>query len=163
MSLLRISSVLIALIFCPLRGAAQSDTLLIEIAAARAMQLHQYAKGQLGLDPQLAADGHAPGGGYQSRPSTRTEAIARAINANVRRYSDVSNCGTDNGCRLTGVAAHLMLSEPSISGDTARVTATIRQNTPSSRQPQDYETTLIILTKRAGSWSVVREQQLGIS
>ena len=56
-----------------------------------------------------------------------------------------------------------MLSEPSITGDTATVTATMRQNTRITREPQDYETTLITLVRGAAGWTVIREVQLGIS
>jgi hypothetical protein len=153
----------IAISFHPIPTSAQADTLRIEIAAARAMQAHQYAKGQLALDPSFAAQGHAPGEGDRLRPTARTEALAKAIRADVRKYSEVSNCGSAKRCGLSGVAAVLLLSEPSITGDTATVTATMRQNTHSTRQPQDYETTLITLVRRAAGWTVIREVQLGIS
>lgn len=164
MSLLRMcAAAMIVMAIRPGRGVAQTDTLLIEIAAARAMQAHQYAKGQLALDPLFAAPAHAPGIGDRLRPSARTEALAKAIHANVRKYSEISNCGSRTHCALSGVAALLLLSEPIIAGDTATVTATIRQNSPSVRQPQDYETILITLARAAAGWSVIREVQLGTS
>ena len=157
------TATVIAITLRPVPIAAQADTLRIEIAAARAMKAHQYAKGRLALDPSFAAQGHAPGESDRLRPTPRTEALARAIRADVRRYSEISNCGSARRCGLSGVAAHLMLSEPSITGDTATVTATIRQNTRRTRDPQDYETTLITLVRGATGWTVTREVQLGIS
>src|SRR5947207_1980698 len=139
MSLLRLSTaVVIALSLGVVSGSAQADTLLIEIASARAMQAHQHANGRLALDPLFTAAGHAPGESLGLRPSGRTDAIARAIGAVVRRYSEVFSCAPGSRCRLSGVAAHLMLSDPSIAGDTATVTATVRQNSSGSRQPQYY-------------------------
>ena len=164
MSLLRVSAaVMLAVTSRSAHGVAQGDTLLIEIAAARAMQAHQYAKGSLGLDPRFGAPGHAPGVANQLRPASRTDALARAIGATVRTYSEASACTERRPCRLTGVAAHVMLSQPSIEGDTATITGTIRQNSPSARQPQDYETLLLVLVRRGANWAVIQQRKLGIS
>ena len=163
MSLRRSSAaVLAAVLLCPFPGVAQSDTLLVEIAAAKVMQRHQYANGELGLDPQSAEAGRAPGLPFTARPSARTQTIARAIHASVRAYSEVRNCGTATRCQLHGVVAHLILSEPSITADTATITATIWQNS-SGVQPVNYESTLIVLRRQGGVWAVIREEQLGIS
>jgi hypothetical protein len=127
------------------------------------MQAHQWAHGPLGLDPLFAVAGHAPSESDRMRPMGRTRELARALSASVRKYTEVSNCASGKRCGLTGVAAYLSLSEPSIAGESATVTATIRQNTPSPRRPRDYETVLITLARRGAAWTVVRERQLGIS
>lgn len=148
--------------------AQTSDPLPIEIAAAKAMLKHQYAEGAIALNSLVGEAEHAPGRttNRRVRDQTRSSAIAVAIRGSVRNETDVNACAANTKhCRLSGVAAFLTLSEPTIVGDSASVTATIKQNSPSSRQPIDYETVLFRLTRANanGAWKVVAEQQLGIS
>jgi hypothetical protein len=152
----------------PTTSSAQNagDPLAIEIAAARAMLKHQYAAGSIAVNSRLGETGHAPGRTTETRvrDASRSTAIAQAIQGSVRNESEVRACPPAAGkCRLSGVSALLTLSEPSISGDSAMVTATIIQNSPSDRQPTDYETVLLTLRRSGGAWVVVAERQLGIS
>jgi hypothetical protein len=145
---------------------SNTDSLGIEIAVARAMLRHQYTSGRVSIDPVEAGEHHAPSnpGAGKLRPDIRTKGIATAISAVVRPYSEVSACiAGQTKCALHGVSAHLVLSAPRIDGDTAMVTATIYQNTPSRRQPVDYETVILTVVRIPGTWSVVKEVQLGIS
>jgi len=157
----------LALVYpCSTIGAqSETDTLAIGIAAARAMLGHQYSKGSISIDPVQGVEGHAPSnsGVGKIRAASHTTALARAISGSVHRYRDVTNCRARTRCALTGVAAHLVLSAPRIRGDTASVTATIYQNAPSERQLIDYETVILTFARTPRGWTVVKEDQLGIS
>lgn len=158
----------IALVYPPNAIKAQShgDRLAIEVAAARAMLGHQYNKGSISIDPVEGAEGHAPSnpGVGKVRSAVHTAELTKALSASVRRYSDVTRCTDDQTqCAMSGTSAHLVISAPNIRGDTATVTATIYQNSPSKRQPVDYETVLLTLVRRNLGWAVVKEVQLGIS
>jgi len=149
-----------------IRAQSDADRLAIEVAATRAMLGHQYNKGSISIDPVEGAEGHAPSnpGVGNLRSAIHTEALAKTLSASVRRYSDVTRCTNDRTqCAMSGTSAHLVLSAPTIRGDTASVTATIYQNSPSKRQLVDYETVLLKLVRRIGGWTVVKEVQLGIS
>jgi len=130
------------------------------------MLAHQYGKGPLSIDPVEGAAGHAPSipGVGKLRSGVQTEALAKAVSALVRRYSDVASCtGVQTRCAMSGISAHLVLSAPNIRGDTASITATIYQNAPSKRQPVDYETVLLTVVRTTHGWAVVKESQLGVS
>ncbi len=149
-----------------IRAQSSTDRVAIEVAAARTMLAHQYNKGSVSIDPAEGAQGHAPShpGVGKLRPAAHTERLAKVLSASVRRYADVTSC-TDGQppCAMSGTSTHIILSAPIIVGDTASVTATIYQNSPSKRQPVDYETVLLTLVRRPGGWAVVKEDQLGIS
>jgi hypothetical protein len=145
---------------------APGDSLSVEVAAAQAMLKHQYVDGKIALNPVPGMMAQAPSvrATGPERPRLRSDGIATAIGGVVRRQSELHNCPAGvSTCRLSGVSAFLTLSEPSISGDSATVTATIIQNTPSSREPTDYETVLLTLKRDGGRWTVTKELQLGIS
>lgn len=141
------------------------DQLGVEIAAATAMLKHQYSVGPIALSPMIATPNQSPStASVQVRPQARSEAIARAIQATIRSEADVKACQSPNQkCKLSGVSALLTLSAPSISGDSATLLAQIVQNSPSSRQPTDFETVVLTLRRRGTQWAVVAERQLGIS
>jgi hypothetical protein len=152
--------------FTAIGAQSEADRLAIDLAAARAMLGHQYSKGPISIDPVEGAEGLAPSnpGVGKLRSASHTKALAKAISGSVRRYHDVTNCADgQTNCAMTGVSAHLVLSAPNIRGDTASVTATIYQNAPSNRQPVDYETVLLTLVRTTHGWTVVKEDQLGIS
>ena len=149
-----------------IRAQSDADSLAIDIAAARAMLGHQYTKGPVSVDPVEGAEGHAPPspGVGRLRSTVRTEGVAKAVSALVRRYSDVASCsGGQTGCALSGISAHIILSAPTIGGDSASVTATIYQNAPSKWQRVDYETVLLTVVRTTHGWAVVKEVQLGVS
>ena len=156
-------------LFYPLgaiRAQSDADRLAIDVAAGRAMLGHQYNKGRISIDPVEGAEGHAPSvpGVGKLRAAVYTEALAKALSGSVRRYSDVTSCtGGQTQCAMSGISAHLVLSAPNIRGDTASVTATIYQNSSSKRQPVDYETVVLTLVRTTHGWTVVKEDQLGLS
>jgi hypothetical protein len=127
---------------------------------------HQYNKGPVSIDPVEGANGHAPSypGVGKRRSGVHTAALAKALSVAVLTYSDVTRCtGSQMRCAMSGTSAHLVLSAPKIRRDTASVTATIYQNSPSARQPVDYETMLLTVVRKTRGWAVVKEVQLGIS
>jgi hypothetical protein len=151
---------------CGIGAQSEADSLAIDVAAARAMLGHQYSTGAISIDPVEGANGHAPSnlGVGKRRTRAHTMAIAKVLSAAVRPYSDVTSCtGRRPPCAMSGVSAHLILSAPRIRNDTASVTATIYQNSPSKRQPVDYETVGLTVVRKARGWTVVKEVQLGIS
>ena len=142
-----------------------ADSLTIELLAARAMLPHQSVKGALSIDPMVGTDGDAPSTPKlgELRAPNRTEALAKALSARVRSFGDLLDCTGQAPCAMSGSMAHLILSAPSIHGDSATVTATIHQNTSDARQPVDYETVLFTITRSGRGWIVASELQLGIS
>jgi hypothetical protein len=64
---------------------------------------------------------------------------------------------------MTGAAALLVLSLPRFTDGEATITATIWQNAPSDRQPVDYRTMLLTVSRRATGWVVTGERELGES
>jgi hypothetical protein len=159
-------SIVFAYPFSAVGAQSETDRLAIDLAAARAMLGHQYSQGLMSIDPVEGAEGLAPSnpGVGKLRSASHTKALAKAISGPVRRYSEVTRCAEgQTECAMTGVRAHLILSGPNIRGDTASVTATIYQNTPSKRQLIDYETVLLTVVRTIHGWTVVKEVQLGIS
>jgi len=148
--------------------AAQTpdDRLSVETAAAVAMLKFKYSVGSIALDPMFARPSESPSvSTLRERPQARSDAIARAIQATVRREADVRPAcpAGSRACRLSGVSALLTLSEPSISVDSATILGQIVQNSPSDRQPTDFETVVLTLRRSGGQWRVVSERQLGVS
>ena len=141
------------------------DALQVELVAVRALLSHRNTTGTVTIDSLQGPSHAAPGSATaeRRRPTQRSADLARLLNATVRTYGDVHQCDAKQQCALVGTGSHLILSPPSIHGDSADITATLFQPGPAARRPVDYETVQFTLQRRTSGWVVVREVQLGIS
>lgn len=158
-----ISMALVAMPGSGLVAQEERDFAAVEMAAARAMLARGTAAGAVGIDPTFGAN-RAPGGAHvAARPESRTLALARALPARAVKFEDARSCPKLGVCTLVGVTRHLVLSEPVFNGDTAQITVTKHEATESTRQPTYYETVRFTLARSRGTWTVVRQEDLGIS
>jgi hypothetical protein len=148
-----------------LQAQSAGDALQVELVAVRALLSHRNTTGNVTIDSLQGPSHAAPGSATaeRRRPTQRSADLARLLNATVRTYGDVHQCDAKQHCALVGTGSHLILSSPSIQGDSADITATLFQPGPGARRPVDYETVQFTLQRRTSGWVVVREVQLGIS
>jgi hypothetical protein len=158
-------AIAVAAFVAPLRAQGTADSVGVEVAAARAMRTHQYVKGALAIDPGVAPSGQAPGlpvSGRERSPA-RANTIAKAVGASLLSAARLLQCRSGTRCSMTGAAALLVLSLPRFTDGEATITATIWQNAPSERQPVDYRTMLLTLSRTSTGWVVTNEKELGVS
>lgn len=133
------------------------DTLAVELAAARQL-LAEYKDLQVVIHPAFADSFSSPGQpGPVRRDDARTTALAGALGGSV--YAEPSHSRN----RMKGTA-RLILSEPVIESDTARITGTImwyRDDQP--RRGSGYRTDRFTLTREGAGWRVMGSNNLGIS
>lgn len=147
-------------------SAAQEtrNAMQVEVAAARAMLATRSTMGPVALDPRNGRSGAAPSFVTASSVGARVyaAALAHAIGSSLRTYEEVTDCKGD--CALVGVTAHLTLSAPTFSGETATITVTLLENSPDGKMGRvDYETVRFTLSRGANGWVVTNRQQLGVS
>lgn len=141
----------------------RSDAMEVEIVAARAMLATRVTTGTIGLDPRPGRSGAAPSFAA-SGANARAHAtiLAKALGSSLKTYEEASDCTGD--CQLVGVTAHLTLSAPTFSGDTATITVTLVENSLDGKMgPLDYETVQFILSRGAHGWVIIKRLQLGVS
>jgi hypothetical protein len=131
--------------------------LAVELAAARHL-LTEYPDLEVLLHPAFADSVSAPGSpGLVHRDRTRSTALARALDGTVERFRASRE-------HMRGTVM-LVLSEPAIEMDTARVTGTVawyRDDEP--RIGSGYRTDRLTMTRDdRGRWRVVRIENLGIT
>ena len=161
------SAVLSALLLAACRASAQVDEVAVETVAAKAILRYRYTTGPLGISPEYSQSGTAPGGAVGSlRADAGNRALAAAIGAaRVIRFSEARLC-REGPCGLAEITALVTLSKPEMSASRATITATILQNQPDwykGRQRLNYETWRYTLLLGAGGWTIVEQEQLGIS
>lgn len=134
-----------------------SDALAVELAAARQL-LAEYEDLQVVIHPAFADSFSSPGhAGPARRDDARTTALARALGGSI--YAEPIH-SRDRGKGT----ARLILSEPVIESDTARITGTLmwyRDDQP--RRGRGYRTDRLTLTREGTGWRVVGSDNLGIT
>jgi hypothetical protein len=133
------------------------DLLAVELAAARHL-LTEYADLEVMLHPAFGDSISAPGTpGLIHRDPSRSTALARALGGTVEGRRDSRE-------KMKGTAM-LVLSEPAMRIDTARVTGTVTWYRDDQRRiGSGYRTDRLTITRdAAGIWRVVRVESLGIT
>jgi hypothetical protein len=134
-----------------------SDTIAVELAAARQL-LAEYKDLQVVIHPAFGDSFSSPGyPGPVRRDDARTTALARALGGSI--YAEPSHSRD----REKGTA-RLILSEPVVESDTARITGTIiwyRDDQP--RRGRGYRTDRFTRAREGTGWRVVGSDNLGIS
>lgn len=120
-------------------------------AASHLLALHPSTV--IAIDSGYARADQAPGhprGAY--RPADRTAALAAALQARV-------------GSSVPDGGVHLILSEPEVAGDSARVTVTANWKGGGGWRAgrSGYHTQALVLVRDGASWRVVRVVELGIT
>lgn len=135
------------------------ESLAVHAAVERAVGSVSSAL-RIVIDPMVVYANEAPGG----RDSTRRDAersalLIRAFAARELTRNSVIDCGV-RPCRLLGADVLVSLSEPVISGRSAKVTVTTVQQTSRGIQ---YKTVNVLLELQRDVWMVVGLEDLGIS
>lgn len=112
------------------------------------------------IDPMIVHANEAPGGRDSvTRDRPRNSELVRGFSASTLARKSVIDC-TVRPCKLRNADLFVTLSQPSIRGDSAKVTVTTVQQTKRGVQ---YKTVNVLLKKLGNEWQVARFEDLGIS
>jgi hypothetical protein len=138
------------------------DAAIIECVATKAMIVRANlpkSEHRVLIEPLFASAEDAPGYDAltsRARPAGRSRALAEAFGGRVRQVKQQGYCPS---CDIRGNDLLITLSEPIVAGDSAQVTLTaLYEHTPGKLA---YETVRFTLARRAGSWTIVKGDQLG--
>ena len=158
MSMIRAVARLFAVVCCvaaPVLGQnLNPDASRIEIAAAEFLR-DSVGGNDVKFDSRLLGKGRPTA----ERPSSRVEAIARALNGRAAHEEEVLTCrnARPDSCSV-GATSFFHLSEPVVSGQSATVLVRHLYNVPTARTPtgrSEFELTLKL--SRSG-WHVVSSE-----
>lgn len=124
----------------------------VELAAARHI-LQLYPSAVVVIDSMYAGAEQAPGyPSGQVRPPSRTTALVVGLRATV-------------GASAPDGGVYLILSQPVVSAESARVTVTAQwKGGPGWRRGRSgYHTQALVLVREAGAWRVAEVRDLGTS
>jgi hypothetical protein len=132
------------------QGIGPADAAAIERAAVEYVS-KSLPKGDIGIDPDITRAKQRI-----ARDSTQVQALTRALGARVVHADSVFTCGKDPSTCKLDVAALVRVGEPVATEDGARVWVEVRRHSGFARQPVVTGLKELVLTKKAGAWTVVR-------
>ena len=164
--LLVAAHILSLLVARDLSGQDSSQIGDLEVKAVQTMLARRVlpAGTIIAINPMIVAYGVAPGGGeVERRPTWRASILTTTLGGAIEKEREsIVQCDASKRtpCTLKEVDIFVSLSEPIVDANRAVVTVTLESK---SKRGTAYETVNIEFIRQAGSWTVARVTQIGIS